>query len=215
MPTPLENMRAIVRQKRGVAGGDFFLISSDTHTKTEILSIDTKETKEGRNPSSIEERGCGIGSAESVSTYNERNELNERSPPPPAGNEERAGIVEGGVGVPRRWAEGFAALRSMPAPTGFAPERWRRIIDATGIFIDRWAERAAECGWSNLDVFGADPDRPDARFDCMGLVLLLDRREIAGIDEQGADLVTVTGTRQRFRRRVMPAATVSLWELAP
>ena len=44
--------------------------------------------------------------------------------------DERAAIVECGAGVPRGWAEGFAALCSMPAPTGFSSERWERIVDA-------------------------------------------------------------------------------------
>jgi hypothetical protein len=37
--------------------------------------------------------------------------------------------------------------------------------------------------------------------------------EIIGIDEDGADLVTETGTRQRYRRRPLPVHTVSLWVL--
>src|SRR5215208_7445804 len=68
------------------------------------------------------------------------------------------------------------------------------------------------CGWSDLDVFGCHPTRPDARFDCMGLVLLLDRVEVVGVDEHGADLETSTGARQRYRRRPLPDGTVSLWE---
>ena len=126
---------------------------------------------------------------------------------------ERAALIEYGAGMPRAWAEGYAALSSMPAPAGFSSERWSRIVDAAGNFIDRYAGVAIECGWSDLDVFGCDPDRPDARFDCMGLVLLLDRCEIIGIDEDGADLVTETGTRQRYRRRPLPVHTVSLWVL--
>jgi hypothetical protein len=126
---------------------------------------------------------------------------------------ERAALIEHGAGVPRRWAEGYAALASMPAPIGFSSERWARIVDAAGAFLDHWAAKAIACGWSDLDVFGCDPERPDARFDCMGLVLLLDRCEIIGIDEDGADLVTETGTRQRYRRRPLPANTVSLWAL--
>jgi len=127
--------------------------------------------------------------------------------------DERAALVEYGANVPRRWAEGFAALCLMPAPTGFTPKRWRRIIDAAGTFMDRWTAKAAGCGWRDLDVFGVDADRPDARFDAMGLVLLLDRMEVVGIDPDGADLVTETGTRQRYRRRPLPANTVSLWAL--
>jgi hypothetical protein len=132
---------------------------------------------------------------------------------PPDDVDQRAALIEYGAGVPRTWAEGYAALSSMPSPAGFSSERWSRIVDAAGIFIDRYVGIAIECGWSDLDVFGCDADRPDARFDCMGLVLLLDRCEVIGIDEDGADLVTETGTRQRYRRRPLPANTVSLWAL--
>lgn len=127
--------------------------------------------------------------------------------------EERAAIIEEGAGAPRAWAQGYAALAAMPPPAGFWPERWQRIIDVTGAFLDRWAGEAIRCGWSDLDVFGCYPMQPDRRFDCMGLVLLLDRCEVAAIDRDGADLVTPTGARQRFRRRKLPPGTVSLWEL--
>ena len=127
---------------------------------------------------------------------------------------ERATLIEYGANVPKSRAEGYAALSSMPVPTGFSPERWCRIVDAAGVFIDRWAAVAIERGWSDLDVFGCNPDRPDARFDAMGLVLLLDRCEIIGIDEDGADLLTATGDKQRYRRRPLPADTVSLWALS-
>src|SRR5947207_11683123 len=133
--------------------------------------------------------------------------------PGPDDLNERAAIIEHGVGVHRAWAEGYAALSSMCAPAGFSSERWSRIVDAAGVFIDRYAGVAIECGWSDLDVFGCDPDRPDARCDCMVLVLLVDRCEIIGIGEEGAELVTETGTRQRYRRRPLPVQTVCLWVL--
>jgi hypothetical protein len=127
--------------------------------------------------------------------------------------DERAAIVEFEVGVPRAWAQGFAALCTIPAPGGFSPERWQRIIDATGTFLDRWAADAIACGWSDIDVFGCDATAPDRRFDCMVLVLLLDRCEIVAIDGDGADLVTNTGDDQRYRRKPKPNHTVRLWDL--
>jgi hypothetical protein len=139
-----------------------------------------------------------------------------RSPGPSVPNddpEERPAIIAEGAGVPRLWAEGFAALCAMPPQAGFSPERWRRIIDETGHFLDIWAGEAIRCGWSDLDVVGCHPNRPTARFDCMGLVLLLDRCEVMSIDRDGADLKTVTGAHQRFYRRPMPPGTVVLWEL--
>jgi hypothetical protein len=102
----------------------------------------------------------------------------------------------------------------MPAPTGFSPERWQRIVDAAGVFLDRWAAEAIRSGWSVLDVFGCSPDRPDARFDAMGVVLLLDRCSVISIDAGGADLITATGAPQRYRRRPLPADTVALWDVA-
>ena len=115
----------------------------------------------------------------------------------------------------RAWSEGCRSLPATPPASGFSAERWQRIIDAADSFLDRWADIAIACGWSTLDVFGCDPDRPNARFDCMGVVLLLDRCRIVAVDEAGADLVTTTGgvARQRFRRRPLPMGTVPLWQL--
>src|SRR5438105_794123 len=128
--------------------------------------------------------------------------------------DERAALIEFGANVPRRWAEGYAALCSMAPPSGFPPDRWQRIVDAAGSFLDGWAAKAIACGWTDLDIFGVDPDRPDARFDAMGLGLLLDRCEIVCIDEAGADLVFPPGgARQRYRRRPLPRHTISLWDL--
>jgi hypothetical protein len=102
----------------------------------------------------------------------------------------------------------------MAPPSGFSPERWQRIVNGAGSFLDRWASEAITCGWSDLDVFGCDRDRPDTRFDCMGLAMLLDRVEVAGIDPDGADLIaTAGGAKLRFRRRPLPQHTISLWDL--
>jgi hypothetical protein len=111
------------------------------------------------------------------------------------------------------WVEGYVVLCAMSPPAGFSTSRWHGIVDAAGIFIDRWASQAAACSWSTLDIFGAHPARPNARFDAMGLVMLLNRGEITDIDAMGADLLMTTGGCQRFYRRPLPAETVPLWEL--
>jgi hypothetical protein len=164
-----------------------------------VTSVNEEEHREA-----IEPPATGIGSHDTSATLatQGRDDL-----------EERAALVEYGVDVPRRWAEGFAALSIMAAPTGFSPERWQRIVDAAGVFLDRWAAKASECGWSDLDVFGCDATAPDRRFDCMGLTMLLDHMEVVGIDKDGADLLGTGGARLRYRRRPLPAHTVSLWEL--
>src|SRR4051794_7119196 len=49
---------------------------------------------------------------------------NSRSSDPDPDREERAAIIDEGAGVPRTWAEGYAALCTMPPPSGFWPDRW-------------------------------------------------------------------------------------------
>lgn len=114
----------------------------------------------------------------------------------------------------REWVAGYAVMRSMPPPDGFYAERWDRLVRAAGKFLAHWRADAARLGWSTLEIFGAHEQAPAARFDCMGLALLLDRGEVVSIDRDGADIMTVSGSRQRFRRRPLPAGTVPLWELA-
>jgi hypothetical protein len=111
------------------------------------------------------------------------------------------------------WADGYAVLGTMSPPSGFTLQRWQSTVDAAGWFLDRWADEAVRCGWTELDVFGCDDAAPTTRRDMMGLVLLLDGCDIASLDESGADLVTAGGARQRFYRRPMPLGTIRLWEL--
>ena len=181
--------------------------------------VDTIDTRDTIPPQQTPTRYC-VRSVNCVNATEDKAEVRARvTPDQPVvihadDLDERAAPIEEGAGVQRSWAEGYAALCAMSPPSGFWPERWRRVVDATGVFLDRWADTAIACGWTDLDVFGCHPDRPAARFDCMGLVLLLDLREVVGVDDCGADLVTNTGAKQRFRRRPLPRGTVTLWELA-
>jgi hypothetical protein len=76
-------------------------------------------------------------------------------------------------------------------------------------------EESAQRHILSFNSFISSPhNRPDARFDYMGLVLLLDRCEVANIDADGADVVSPNGVRQRYRRRLpLPDDAVPLWEL--
>ena len=190
----LELARALVRRADGVADADT--------TENSLAN----EINENNELIACPPRAEGLISFHSFNSSRRTLEREDRG--------ERAALIEFGANVPRRWAEGYAALCLMTPPEGFSPERWQRIIDAAGAFLDRWASEAIACGWSDLDVFGCDAAAPDRRFDAMGLVLLLDRARIVSLDSAGADLVVQPGdARQRFRRRPLPPGTVSLWDL--
>jgi hypothetical protein len=117
------------------------------------------------------------------------------------------------AGIPLAWVDGVALLCRMPPPRGFGSQRWYGVVDAAASFLERWASTAAANDWSSLDIFGVHAARPDVRFDAMGLVMLLDRAELVGIDRTGADLGREGGSRLRFYRRPLPAQTIPLWEL--
>jgi hypothetical protein len=74
--------------------------------------------------------------------------------------EERVAIIEYEAGVPRPWAEGFAALHVASRPAGISPSEWWEVLDDGGRFLDRWAATAARLGWSVTDVSASTPWLP-------------------------------------------------------
>lgn len=128
--------------------------------------------------------------------------------------DERAGIAEYDGGLPREWAEGLAKLCTMPPPAGYTPRRWSRLVNDAGRFADRWAAQAAGLGWSVLDVFGVNPRAPDARYDGMGLVPMLNGAEAVAILPGAARVGMGSGGELIYLRRPRVEA-VAVWELGP
>jgi hypothetical protein len=132
--------------------------------------------------------------------------------PPPAFDreafDERAAIIEAN-GVPREWAEGMAALCTMPRPAAYAPERWQQLVDDGGLFLDRWGRQAAGLGWRAVDVFGVNLAAPERRYDGMGLVPLLAGRAVIAITADSAR-IEKGGT---YYRHNIAAGSVALWKV--
>jgi hypothetical protein len=122
------------------------------------------------------------------------------------GEEERAAIVEFGAGVPRAWAEGFARLHPDRPPPGVPRGRWQVFVDDAGRFLDTWATEAAASGWTAVEVFGCDRDRPWQRLDQMGLAWLIAGGRVVSISMSAAVI-------QTFRRKVGAPGRVLVWEL--
>jgi hypothetical protein len=127
---------------------------------------------------------------------------------------ERAAIVEYEAGVPRDWAEAVARVYTMPAPAGVPERRWDAAKDAAGRLLDRWAATAALLGWGPLDLFGADPERPLARVDRMGLCWLIGKGdEVIALADDGARIRTRSGALLRYVKSNNSGA-VPLWQLS-
>jgi len=125
---------------------------------------------------------------------------------------ERAALVEFGAGAPRHWADCFAALDVGRPPKGVSPNRWREVLDDGGRFLDRWAVVADGLGWSALDLFGAHPTAPGARYDQMGLVWLIGGGEVIAITSDSARIKPPSGAVQTYCRK-RTAESRPLWEL--
>jgi hypothetical protein len=130
----------------------------------------------------------------------------------PAEFSERAAIIEAN-GVPREWAEGLAVLDTMQRPVGYSPSRWAQVVNDAAMFLDRWGRQAAALGWRALDVFGVNPDAPETRYDCAGLVPLLQGRSIIAITADTARIDCGSGAFMTFYRETMAAGAVALWNM--
>ena len=72
---------------------------------------------------------------------------------------------------------------------------------------------AARLGWSDLDLFGVDADRPYTRIDQLGLVPALDGCKIISLSAEGATLETPGGARQSYHRKPDQPGRVLVWQV--
>ncbi len=65
-----------------------------------------------------------------------------------------------------------------------------------------------------LDLFGAHPEKPLERFDCAGLVLVLNGAAIVALSDTEAVIEKPSGARLTFRKRGQASPEMCLiWEL--
>jgi hypothetical protein len=125
-------------------------------------------------------------------------------------------IIENDVGVEQGWVEGFSRLESARPPADVPLRRWVQVIDDFGRLVDGgFAKKAAMLGWTGLDLFGCDREKPFARIDRQGLCWLIAGNRLIELSETGAIIETWTGARQTWRRKPSEPGRVLAWELMP
>jgi hypothetical protein len=132
-------------------------------------------------------------------------------------HEERAAIATEGSEAPSAWAEALAGLNPDLAPGNIPLRRWKQFVDDAGRFLDGgWAVRADALGWSPLNLFGCDRNKPFARIDHQGLLWLLNGRRLVELRADAAAIETQSGAQLTFRRCLPndPKSVVLPWELA-
>ena len=107
---------------------------------------------------------------------------------------------------------GVNSLRRSPCPRGVDPKAWRTAVaSAVHLSSDGWAAKALALGWSELDLFGAVPDRDGDPY-ADGLAVKLGGRTILALCETFAT-VSSGGAGRAFLHRGNNDGAVLLWAL--
>jgi hypothetical protein len=84
-------------------------------------------------------------------------------------------------GSPAEWHAILGDLEQRTCPDWLSPDRWGAVLSDAENFLSRWGAAAHALGWTALDLFGVHPIAPAARFDLMGLILLLHGSEVVAL----------------------------------
>jgi hypothetical protein len=104
-------------------------------------------------------------------------------------------------------------LESAAKLSEILPSDRERLIRDAKAFLAQWGAEAARLGWTTEDVFGLHAAAPNARFDCMGLVPLLNGREVTSIAADKATIATASGATITYCRHRPYDGAVAAWEL--
>jgi hypothetical protein len=115
--------------------------------------------------------------------------------------------------APAVWHAILADLEHRNCPDWMSPERWNFLLgDAEG-FLSRWGHAAEALGWTALDLYGVHPAAPAARFDVMGLLLLVQGGSVKVLTAASASIRRITGAALTFRRLADAIGAVLLPEV--
>ena len=116
-------------------------------------------------------------------------------------------------GVPDAWVQGVAELLAMSRPGAWPEDRWTALREDAFAFLRDHGAEAARLGWDVLDLFGVDRRAPLARYDAMGLVVLLNGKRIVELHHDRAMIEDHQGQRTSFTRQPAPPSRVAVWAL--
>jgi hypothetical protein len=111
-----------------------------------------------------------------------------------------------------RFGRTFSALESR-CPDLVPVDRWQAAVEDGCRFLARWGDQAEALGWTARDLFDLDrpPEKPHpsysrlSRYDEIGLIWLLQGREIGALTEATAAIQSSTGAITVYRRFNKPA----------
>jgi hypothetical protein len=110
--------------------------------------------------------------------------------------------------APVEWHAILAELEQRNCPDWLLPDRWNGLLSDAESFLDRWGNAAHQLGWTALDLFGVHPEAPSARFDKMGLLLLICGGELIALTAGSATIRRSSGAVLTYRRSDLAGAVL-------
>src|SRR6516225_8185347 len=112
----------------------------------------------------------------------------------------------------QRYRKVFGVLQLKP-PALVPVERWRQCVEDGKRFLAAWGSQAEALGWTTADLFGlhTPPERPHpsyrrlSRYDCTGLIWLLEGRPVVALTEATASIKGTTVNITVYRKHNKPA----------
>jgi hypothetical protein len=128
------------------------------------------------------------------------------------GGREKSEISEKRVGPSFPYAEALDRL-DRRCPDHIDAERWQQCIADTSRFLASWGDKAAALGWTAEELFGlhepAAKPHPAysrlSRYDCTGLLWLLQGRRVIALTANAAVIGTPSGGTLTYRKLLKPA----------
>ena len=113
---------------------------------------------------------------------------------------------------PPAYGRVFAVLHKR-CPAHIELVRWRQAIEDGERFLAEWGDQAEALGWSARDLFGLHevPANPHptyqrlSRYDCTGLIWLLQRCPVVALTEATAAIRMPSGNITTYRKHNKPA----------
>lgn len=113
------------------------------------------------------------------------------------------------TGVPADWHAVVAELHRREPVEWLSVDRWMQVISDAEILLTDWGQAADRLGWTAHNLFGVHPTAPAARFDAMGLLLLIQGGTVLAMTERTATIRRSTGALLTYRRRSQAGVLLS------
>ena len=102
---------------------------------------------------------------------------------------------------PLEWQTLLTRLLTREKPSSLRQGEWNGVFYQVHLWLGKDKEQFQKIihkGWTPRDVFGCHGKKPRNRYDCMGLILLLEDKTIQSVTHEFIEIKTPSGAIQTY-----------------